>query len=212
MTPTKLDSAGHDIHTHDAHHLRHGHLEHDGLYNEDVAHEDSDVNIRQLIGYTIGLAVMCVASAVIVLVLFKMLEKRAAAADPVLSPHVRPAGQEPPEPRLLLNEPRMLQKQRAIEAETLGQYGWTDQASGVARIPIEDAKKLLLHNGLPVRGDGAADAWLGTHAPAGGESSSGRNIPVRPAAAAAAQPAAPAATPEPEHKPAAAPHKGGEVR
>jgi hypothetical protein len=209
MTPTKLDSAGHDIHTHDAHHLRHGHLEHDGLYNEDVAHEDSDVNIQQLLGYTIGLAVMCVVSAVIVLGLFKVFEKQAAAADPVLSPHARPAGQEPPEPRLLLNEPRMLQKQRSMEAETLGEYGWTDKASGVARIPIEDAKKLLLHKGIAVRSEAPPDAWLGTHSPASGESSSGRNIPLRPAAAA--QPPAPVTTPEPEHKPAPAPHKGGEV-
>ena len=73
----------------------------------------------------------------------------------------------------------MLKKQRAIEAETLEHYGWVDQKGGIARLPIAEAKKKLLHDGLPSRTDGAVDAWLGTSAAAGGESSGGRRIPVR---------------------------------
>src|SRR5215213_6298278 len=107
MTPTKphgpRDSEGHSHHTHDAHHARHGHHDHDGLYNEDVAHEDTDVNIRQLIGYTIGLAVMCLVSAAIVYGLFQAFERQAAKNDPLLSPNAAPAGQLPPAPRLVEN-------------------------------------------------------------------------------------------------------------
>ena len=33
---------------------------------------------------------------------------------------------------------------------TLEGYGWVDQPGGVARIPIEEAKKLLFERGLPV--------------------------------------------------------------
>ena len=181
----RKDSEGHTIHTHDAHHARHGHQEHDGLYNEDVAHEESDVNIRQLIGYTIGLAAMCLVSAALVYGLFKVFESQAAKRDPVLAPQAMPAGQLPPEPRLVENEPLMLEKHLETQAEVLEKYGWVDQAAGVARVPIDEAKKLLLHKGLPIRAGAPADPWLGTHAPAHGESSSGRAIPLKPGAVTA---------------------------
>jgi len=210
--PGPKASAGHvpgDHHTHDAHHARQGHAEHDSLYNEDVAHEETDVNVLQLIAYTIGTVVTCVVCAGIVLVLFNVLESQAAKDDPVLSPHALPAGQLAPEPRLLLNEPAELRKQRGMEADVLGKYGWVDQATGLARVPIDEAKKLLLHKGLPVRAGAPTDAWMGTHSPARGESSSGRAIPVKPGPAPppAAAPPAPAG----DHKPSeAAPHKGGD--
>jgi len=176
-------TAGLDHHSHDAHHARHGHAEHDGLYNEDVAHEDADVNIRQLISYTIGLGMMCLISGAIVLGLFNLFERQAAKDDPVVSPLTAPAGQLPPAPRLVVNEPLVLEKQHQTEAEILEKYGWVDQAAGVARVPIAEAKKLLLQKGLPVRAEQPADPWMGTHSPAHGESSSGRAIPVKPAAA-----------------------------
>jgi hypothetical protein len=214
MTPTNRPSSRQaplDHHSHDAHHARHGHAEHDGLYNEDVAHEDEDVNISQLISYTIGLALMCVVSGVIVLGLFRMFENQAAKNDPVLSPLVQPAGQLPPEPRLVENEPLMLEKHRKTEAEILGKYGWVDQAAGVARLPIDEAKKLLLHKGLPIRPGVATEPWMGTHSPAYGESSSGRAIPVKPGAMVPPASPAPAAPAQPagEHKAPAAGHKGG---
>ena len=199
-----------DHHSHDAHHARHGHAEHDGLYNEDVAHEDEDVNIPQLIRYTIGLALMCVVSGAIVLGLFSLFERQAAKNDPVLSPLVAPAGQLPPEPRLVENEPLVLEKHHESEAKILENYGWVDQAAGIARLPIEEAKKLLLQKGLPVR-TGAAEPWMGTHSPAYGESSSGRAIPVKPGAMVPPAGPAPATPAQPagEHKAPAAGHKGG---
>jgi len=202
------DSEGLTIHTHDAHHARHGHHEHDGLYNEDVAHEDTDVNIRQLILFTVGLVVLSLLSAAIVLGLFNLFESQAAKSDQVQSPQAVPAGQLPPEPRLVENEPRMLEKHHETEAEVLEKYGWVNQAAGVARVPIDEAKKLLLQKGLPVRAGAPVDPWLGTYSPAHGEASSGRGIPVKPGAIAAP----PGTTPTPpavEHKAPPAEHKGG---
>ncbi len=172
MTPTRPPSQ--------ASHHGDAHLYDDAfVHNEDVAHEHSDVNVRQLLLYTAGLTITCVVCAVIVLGLFTVFERQAAKNDPQLSPLAVPAGQLPPGPRLVTNEPAVLEKQRAIEAETLDTYGWVDQPGGVARVPIADAKKRLLHNGLPVRTDGPAEPWMGTHAPARGESSGGRTIPVK---------------------------------
>lgn len=185
MTPTSPTprSGKHELanDAHDAHHARHGHAEHDGLYNEDVAHEEVDVDIRQLITYTIGLAVLSLVAAAIVLGVFNLLESQAAKNDPVLSPLVAPAGRLPPAPRLVENEPLILEKHRETEAQMLETYGWVDQAAGQARLPIAEAKKLLLERGLPVRAD-QAEPWMGTHSPAYGEASSGRAIRVKPGA------------------------------
>ncbi len=197
MTPTKPippeassrpavhGNAGHDR-------AQAGHHDDDHLYdqaelhNEDVAHEHSDVNVRAIIASGIGMFVVVAVCAVIVLVMFNFLESQAAANDPVMSPHALPAGQLPPEPRLLTDEPQNLQRFRDSVAERLK--------------GIDEGKKQFLQNSLPVRADAPADPWMGTHSPSRGESSGGRTIPIRPgdggpAPAPAATPAAPPAAP-----------------
>jgi hypothetical protein len=147
-------------------HQHDGHLhDDDPLHNEDVAHEHTDVNVRALIIFCFGLAAVVVVAALVVLGLFKVFESQAAASDPVVSPHAVPAGQLPPEPRLLTNEPQNLETFRAAQAEALK--------------GIDAAKKQLLEQGLPVRPDPSTDAWMGTHSQARGESSGGRAIPLK---------------------------------
>ena len=177
----------------------------DALHNEDVAHEHTDVSIRTLVMFALGLAAVTGAVMLAMAGLFVAFENNAAKSDPVLSPHAIPSGQLPPQPRLLVNEPANFQKVREAEAKTLSEYAWVDQAAGVARLPIAEAKKLLLHKGLPVRADAPTDPWLGTRStgPARGESSAGRAIPLKPGAQGA--------EPAPQAAPAAAPaHKGGD--
>lgn len=149
------------------------------LHNEDVAHEHTDVNVRQLLVWTGILTATCLVSAVIVWGLFGVFEDMAASNDAQVSPLAVPRGQEPPQPRLLTNEPIVLQKLRKTEAATLGEYGWVDQKAGIARIPIAEAKKKLLHDGLTVRAGAPADPSLGTRSATRGESSSGRAIPTQ---------------------------------
>jgi hypothetical protein len=179
----------------------HGHDSSD-LHNVDVDHEHTDINIRAVLGFATGLAVVVVAVVFLMILTFNGLERNAASNDPQLSPHAVPAGQEPPEPRLLTNEPANLEKWRKGEAEQLQGYGWVDQAGGVARIPIDEAKKKLIERGLPTRPNAATDQRLGTWAPAMGESSSGRVLGSR---ATPNTPGVPAAEPPP---PGNAPHKG----
>ena len=165
-----------DRHVHDRFHAAHGHAPHDGDYNEDVAHEHSDVNVRALLIFAGGLAVVVIVCAGIVLGMMKLFERQAAANDMVMSPLARPAAGYPQAdqapgrlleaPRLLTNEPAYLRQVRAQEAERLQ--------------GIEDAKKKLIENGLPVRADAPQDPWMGTRSPARGESTGGRGIPVKP--------------------------------
>ena len=150
---------------------------HDAGYehNEDVAHEHSDINIRTVLLAALALAVVSAVVMVAMWGVFTVLEHQAAANDPHVSPLAMPTGQLPPEPRLQTNEPAGLKKLREAEAKTLDDYGWVDQKAGVAHMPIDEAKKLLLERGLPSRA-GAADPLEGTHAPAYGESNSGRAL------------------------------------
>lgn len=201
--PSPKASAGPGPHLHDA-----------GLDNPDVAHEHSDVNVRALIGFAIGLLVVTGIVSVLMWWLLAFFERQAARNDPPLSPLTRPAVEMPasqvgnpffgpPEgPQLLTSEPDVLSKQRAMEAETLGTYGWVDEKSRVARIPIAEAKKLILERGLPARAEGT-DGSQGTRRAAYGEASSGRSIPT--GMAKPQQESAPQEIPAP-----AVPPKGGQ--
>src|SRR5436190_7855681 len=110
--------------------------------------------------------------------------------DPPVSPLAAPAGQTPPEPRLQTTPWADLKQLRAQETQSLHSYGWVDQQAGVARVPIDKAKALLLQKGLPVRPE-SSDPAEGTRVAATGESSGGRNLPA--GAADTSTPAPPAA-------------------
>jgi hypothetical protein len=155
------------------------------MQNPTVGHEDTDIDVRTVLSFGAGMVVVAVTCAVIIRVLFGVLDRQARASDPPISPLARPAGQLPTEPRLETNERAKLTTFRVDETKTLEGYGWVDQLGGVARIPVEEAKRLLAQRGLPARAT-AADPLEGTHAPAMGEASGGRTIPSKPATGAAA--------------------------
>jgi hypothetical protein len=192
----------------------HGHgSHHDPLerHNDDVAHEHSDINVRAVITATVVVAVVCLATAALMWLLFRYFESEAVARDPKLSPLAAPPTTMPPttlvspafggapEPRLLTDEPRNLEQVRERASDLLQGYGWVDERNGVARIPIEEAKKLIAERGLPVRPEPVQDPLMGSRLPARGESSSGRVITQAPATQPAAAAPAPAA-PAPAHK------------
>lgn len=160
------------------------------IVNEDVSHEHSDVNVQAILAFAAGMVVLAVIIHLSMWGLFLVFERQAAANDPVMSPLAQPAGQLPPEPRLLTDEPQNLQRFRSESSERLK--------------GIDDAKKQLLQ-GLPVRPGAPTESWIGTRSPAGGESSGGRAIPVRPGGDAGA----PQPPPAPPTAPAAPPKGGG---
>jgi hypothetical protein len=57
----------------------------------------------------------------------------------------------PPAPRLQDNPQQELRELRARQESLLNGYGWVDKEAGVARIPIEDAMKMVVERGLPTR-------------------------------------------------------------
>jgi hypothetical protein len=187
----------------------------DEMHNDDTAHEHTDINIPALVWSMVVMFGTVIGTAVLMyLLFFYVLEPQAAARDPKLSPLAMPATTMPPttiaspffgsapEPKLMTVEPLHLKDVRAAEQQALHGYGWVDEKAGVARIPIDEAKKLTLERGLAVRPDPLTDERLGTRRPASGESSSGRNV-TRTLAASPATPApaaAPAKTGHDTHK------------
>ncbi|MEO7275797.1 MAG: hypothetical protein ABIX28_00850 [Vicinamibacterales bacterium] len=203
------------------------HAHGDELTNPGVAHETSDVNVGAILWFAGIVAITTMVCAVIVWGLFNLLESQAAARDPKMSPLAMPAATMPrtttaspffgngPAPQLMTNEPAYLAHQRQLDDTRLQQYGWVDEKTGVTRLPIDQAKKLLVERGLPARAAGS-QPWLGTHAPAYGEASGGRTIPDADKPAPAAPPAAAPASAAPHAPetpkapaPAAAGHGSG---
>ena len=120
-------------------------------HNPDVAHEHSDVNVRAILWFCVGLIVVAAVIHVAMWGLFELFETRTAAADPAPAPLAAPAGQLPPSPRLQTRPVNDLQSMRVDEDTLLNADGPVDGQEGVTRIPIERAKRLIVERGVPVR-------------------------------------------------------------
>jgi hypothetical protein len=145
--------------------------------NPDVVHEHGDVNVRAIIGFTVFLAAIVLAIDLAMYGLFHLLHNYEVRNDPYVTPLAIPAGQPQPEPALQTTPWVDLKKFRSEQDAHLTSYGWVDEKSGVARIPIAKAKELLLKRGIPVRPE-LADPTLGVNRAATGESSGGRSLPA----------------------------------
>jgi hypothetical protein len=150
---------------------------HGELHNPDTAHEATDINMRAIVWFVILLAGVTLAVQGAMYGVFMVFDRMEAREDPSVSPLAVPAGQAPTDPRLQTTPWADLKALRADESSYLHGYGWIDQQGGIARIPIEKAKALLLQKGLPVR-SGPVDPTEGTSFAATGESSGGRNLPA----------------------------------
>jgi len=144
-------------------HKHHEPGEEDPLHNVDVEHEHSDINLRAVIASAIVLIVVVMVSQLLMWGLFVVFERQAAANEPALSPLAASPAPMPknqmgtavftPEtiagPQLLTNEPMNLQQQRDKEQKVLHGYGWVNQGAGIARMPIDEAMKIVAERGLP---------------------------------------------------------------
>ena len=175
---------------------------HGELVNENVHHEESDINVRAIVTFVIVLAVVTISIQAVVYGLFLLFNKIEDKSQPQVSKLTPPAAQvsDFPAPSLQTTPWADLTRLRAEENAYLHSYGWIDQSAGVARIPIDRAKALLLQKGLPVRPDPVTDASEGTHYAAMADASGGRILkaggPDLSGGAAAAAPS-PGAAPVP---------------
>ena len=152
-------------------------------------YEREDFSTATVVGSLIGLIVMCVVSFVIVVGMYKYLEKTQmehVAANPMVpmkadTRHMTPARdasgnldmtadpmevQAFPKPRLQRDDVEEMHDQLYGEEGRLQSYGWVDQDSGQARIPVSRAMELIAQRGLPVRSAASEAAKPIVNAPA----------------------------------------------
>ena len=117
----------------------------------EAAHEESDVNVRAIFGFGAGLLAVGLAVYVLLWLLMNYYTKQAAQVPRNFPLSAEYQQQAPPEPRLQIHPQQDLRDLRAREDAMLHGYGWVDKNTGVARIPIEEAMKIVVQRGLPAR-------------------------------------------------------------
>lgn len=151
--------------------------------NHDVRFEESDVATRPIVTAVVVLSIFTLVFTGIAHLYFHYLASwrqaqsaaAPAAGKPVAEPWVMGdfgsrsqkaahlSAEQVPAPRLQLDPKADLLALRAEEAKALGSYGWVDQAAGIAQVPIEKAKEMLLAKGLPAR-EAPVPAKMAPHA------------------------------------------------
>jgi hypothetical protein len=120
--------------------------------NPHVQHETTDVNIRGILAFGAGLLFVGLVIHILVWGLFRYFDGREIRN--VTTAYPLAAGQEmrePPAPRLQVAPRLDLQQFRAREDAILTGYQWIDREAGTVRIPIEEAMRLTVQRGLPIR-------------------------------------------------------------
>jgi len=132
--------------------------------------ESSTLNVGPIVWFLVSLAVSTAITFVLMTGLLGLFESRVRKQEGKPSPLANERERIAPEPRVQLAPSRIEQVEgkegpnlqdddplvemariRREESEKLNSYGWVDEKAGVVRIPIDEAKKLLLKQGLPTR-------------------------------------------------------------
>ena len=155
---------GHKTETPDVSHIR----------NVEVTHETSDVNVRGVLTFAVVLALATIAVGAGVWMLFKFFNAQQAKAAKPGPMALRPEQRLPPEPRLQAAPGFQLKLEngQTVSLEKLGpqeeyralrrqweenlRTGLKDQSGNTVGMPIEDAMKKIVSQGLPTRAKGPA--------------------------------------------------------
>jgi hypothetical protein len=147
-------------------------------------HEHTDANVWLIIQFAIWLFAAAVATHFLMWGMFEWFVKNRNDNAPVAEFPLA-AQQErrlPAGPRLQAIPANEIFDFRQREDAELSEYGWVDRNAGTVRIPIEQAKELLLQRGLPSRpAPASSEETAGTDAAAliPADSSSGRTMERR---------------------------------
>jgi len=124
-------------------------------------YEREDLSTRSVFVFLAGLALLGIVVYFVIAGVYSYLDRYAAQHQPRQNPLV-PAAQGDtraasdqdarkfPTPRLESNERWDLDDIRTQEEQTLNSFGWVNEKTGVARIPIARAMELTVQRGLPL--------------------------------------------------------------
>ena len=132
--------------------------------NPGVRYEPSQADLRVVLGFLVALGL---ATAMVLLVLWGMFgyfRGLSARRGPLPSPITFSSQPKVQPPRLQPDPVADYNVYQLSAKEKLNSYGWVDQKSGFARIPIDRAMDLLVQRGLPWKAPQTGSAPTGTNA------------------------------------------------
>jgi hypothetical protein len=148
----------------------HPHYQEDAIVNPETHHEKSDVSIRAVLWVIVIFIVFGIVAQIALWLLYRRFARMERLRNTApLTAMQRPADMSVPQNQPLLQPfPRKLPggavqtptsdtpvtdlaDMRAAEQRVLTSYGWVDPQKGVVHIPIDEAMKLTLQQGLPVQ-------------------------------------------------------------
>jgi hypothetical protein len=119
------------------------------LENPEVRFEVEDIRATPVLKFLVGLAVTCVVVALLLVAFYRGMRSYVAGLQPP-PPHMKfEADRKAAGPLLEENPVSDFAAFRAQEDRALSTYGWVDKGRGVARIPVQEAMRLLAERGLP---------------------------------------------------------------
>jgi len=146
-----------------------GHTSNGEPRNETVAFEPRDVQVRTIYWYLISLAIATILSFAAAGVFQRVSDKIILESEPAPMPMRKMMTEQekaenmyPPEPRLQgvpgheTDAQYDWRTKRDADLQANEQLRWIDQNSGIAQIPVSEAMKLIVANG--VHGTGPADS------------------------------------------------------
>jgi hypothetical protein len=119
-------------------------------------HETTDADVKPILWFLVGLALMILVAMVGMTFLFNALQNHYQRAGVEMNP-VIDVNQIPPNPRLQPDPAEELAEIRGWEDKTLHNYEWIDEETGAFRIPIERAMEIIVETGLPARSSRSED-------------------------------------------------------
>ena len=114
-----------------------------------AGHEVSDVSIRGLITFLVGLVVSLAVVVLAVALMFVLLVRRAKEADPPESPLAELREADPPAPHLQQSPAFDMRVMREEQNTALKETRWIDKDAKVVQMPIERAMQLIAERGFP---------------------------------------------------------------
>jgi hypothetical protein len=116
-------------------------------------HETTDISLRPLILFVLGLVGSLILVLVVLRAQFAFYEGGQSEGQLTPIPRPLPALTDGPpvEPRLQETPELDMDAVRAIDDAKLTRTGWVDRTKGTAEISIDDAMKIVVQKGLPVR-------------------------------------------------------------
>jgi len=115
-------------------------------------YEESDAQFRGIFWSGVGLFAIIGFSFLLIIGIFNFLESWHGKSSKSISPLAE--SQQPPSGPLLQVDPELdLVQFNAIEDSLVNSYGWVQKEAGVVRIPLDEAMKLMLERGFPLRPD-----------------------------------------------------------